>query len=209
MKPKYFIFDFDGTLVDTHTLIIEAFVRTGLEYSVDVDRNWICENMGMELSKMLRHLIPNENIVETTSIFREYQLKYLMNLDFFPDVLNTLIKLKAEGHRMSILTQKSNSTINKYLNTKGVREMFDYVIGGDDVAKPKPDPEGLFKLAELYQTDIQNLIMVGDSYADIETGQNAGCVTIVVTHNGKKFSQRVLNLGPSYLVEEFEELLTI
>jgi pyrophosphatase PpaX len=206
MQPNYYIFDFDGTLADTHELILESFVQTGLNFDFNVDQEWVKANIGMELEQMLLHLIPTIPTQKAVDYFRQYQLKHLLNLDFFPNVLDTLKSLKSKGYKMSILTQKSNCTINKFLIAKRERDMFDFVLGRDDITKAKPDPEGLFKLAKLLQTNVSNLIMIGDSFADIEAGKNAGCTTIAVAHNGEKFSQRILNLKPDYLIDSFGEI---
>ena len=58
--------------------------------------------------------------------------------------------------------------------------MFDVIITGDDVAKPKPDPEGLIKAISLLDLGNSQAIFIGDSDADVYAGLQANVFTIGV-----------------------------
>ena len=191
----HLIFDFDGTLVDTHPLIINSFLQTARKYGVqDPHREWLENNMGMELKQMIAKCIPNlADIDEAINLFRSYQMeKFIETVQLFDGVQDGLLKLKNLGYKMLIFTNKSTRFLPPILEKYNLQ--FDYILGIEDVHEPKPNPEGILKVAKLYQTDSTNCIMIGDSYADILCGKNANA-----DHYAQNFDELVKIILNNYV----------
>ncbi|MCG3401960.1 HAD family hydrolase [Staphylococcus massiliensis] len=97
-----------------------------------------------------------------------------------PGVVETLTSLKAQGHRLGIITSDNQVGTKKFLNDFDLTDMFDYLITTDEKSFEKPDPrvlEAFFKETNCTQDDI---IIIGDAPTDIETGQRVGAQTIGV-----------------------------
>jgi phosphoglycolate phosphatase-like HAD superfamily hydrolase len=87
----------------------------------------------------------------------------------------------------------------------GLVGAFDSVVTGDDVAKAKPDPEGvLAALAEL-SVGPERAVMVGDGPVDVRAGRAAGTLTVGITH-GLHSSEELETAAPHHLVEVLSEL---
>ena len=71
----------------------------------------------------------------------------------FDGVSETLRLLKAEGYKMAIVSTKKNDMVWKGIELLDVDEVFDEVIGLDDVSKPKPDPEPILLALERLDAD--------------------------------------------------------
>ena len=205
------IFDFDGTLADTHPLIVESFLSTAQHYGLkNPNRQWLEDNMGMGLKEMMQQFIPNlVNYDEAIEFFRNYQMsKFVETVKLFDGVAVGLKILKEKGYQMSIFTNKSTRFLAPILTKYNLQlGYFDYIIGSEDVNNPKPNPEGILKIANLYQTTSQNCVMIGDSYADILCGQNAGVKTIAITHNNLPFSIKTIESRADFYADNFKELV--
>jgi D-glycero-D-manno-heptose 1,7-bisphosphate phosphatase len=76
-------------------------------------------------------------------------------------------------------------------------------LGGDSLETKKPDPAGIFYLADKWVLDpAGEMVMVGDHATDIEVGRRAGCRTVFIT--GGIGVRR--NLTPDFVIESILEL---
>jgi pyrophosphatase PpaX len=87
-----------------------------------------------------------------------------------------------------------------------VLELFPVLYGGDDVERPKPDPQALVAaLADLERRPAEPAVMIGDSAMDIAAGKAAGLDTIAVRW-GSPDVEEVDALSPDYVVSTAAEL---
>jgi phosphoglycolate phosphatase len=92
----------------------------------------------------------------------------------YPGVPRTLQALKAYLLRLGIFSTKFRYRIEAVLQREGLRDAFELIVGGEDVAQLKPDPEGLLVALEKLGCDETELLYVGDSATDAEAAQRAG-----------------------------------
>ena len=86
--------------------------------------------------------------------------------------------------------------------------LFDVVLSFEDVSATKPDPEGLFIITKKYKLNSADLIMVGDSKADVLAGKAFGAYTVAYINNEAK-AKEVKTLSPNACVDNLIELLDI
>jgi phosphoglycolate phosphatase len=137
------------------------------------------------------------------AIFMAHYDKHCIdNTVLYPGVAETLPKLKAH-YSLGVLTNKSLDFSVKILHTLGIDSYFKEVLGGDSLATKKPDPAGIFFLADKWGLDpVREMIMVGDHATDIEVGQKAGCKTVFLAGTiGEK-----RNLTPDFVIKSLCEL---
>ena len=96
------------------------------------------------------------------------------NTRLYPDALSTLRWLKSRGIRVGILSTKYRRRIVDFFRDKDVSGLIDLIIGGEDVARAKPHPEGLFKAMQCLNVEPSDVLYVGDSVVDARTAENAG-----------------------------------
>lgn len=208
-KIKAVLFDFDGTLMDTNELIIQTFEHVlNTHFPGKYNRQDILPFLGPTLDETF-NLIDPKNAAQ---MIAEYRVWNIANHDAFAKefegVSNTLRQLKEDGYLLAIVSTKKNNMVHKGIDLLEVGNIFDIVIGLDDVLKPKPNPEPILLALERLGVDREEAIMIGDNYHDIVGGQNAGVKTAGVawTIKGEDFLQKY---NPDYMLQQISDLHTI
>lgn len=206
-KTTTLLFDFDGTLLDTNELIIQSFQFVlDAHYPGKFTRAHILPFMGPTLRESFLSVDPSK----TDQLIEEYRSWNLENHDRlcteFDGVKETLRKLKKRGLKMAIVSTKRNNMVWKGLDLLNIGDLFDTVIGLDDVNNPKPDPEPILLALERLGSTPEESIMIGDNYHDIVGGKNAGVRTAGVAWSlkGEAFMRE---LEPDYILQHISDLL--
>ncbi|MDX8044661.1 pyrophosphatase PpaX [Gracilibacillus sp. S3-1-1] len=209
MKVETLLFDLDGTLIDTNELIIASFAHTLEKYSEQsYTREDILSFIGPPLVDSFNKVNP-EKVEEMMATYREHNLanheKYVVA---FPTVVETIKKLKEAGFQLGIVTTKLSDTAKLGLKITGMDQMFDVIVGLDNVEHAKPHPEPILKAIDEFKANPMTTMMIGDNYHDIEGGHNAGVQTAGVawTIKGRKVLE---DHEPDYMLEEMRDLLQI
>lgn len=93
--------------------------------------------------------------------------------------INSLLeRLKARGHRMGIVTGKGRAALDISLEKLGMSRYFDVTVSGDEMTRPKPDPEGVLTAMNALGGAREETVFIGDSEADMRAGKGAGVFTI-------------------------------
>ena len=92
----------------------------------------------------------------------------------YPGVKEMLVSLREQGHRLGIVTTKFAYRIRNIMKKFDAEDLFDEVIGVGDVAKVKPDPEGLLLAVERLGVKKEEVLYVGDSFVDAKAAEAAG-----------------------------------
>lgn len=96
------------------------------------------------------------------------------NTRLYPHALKLLGNLRVRGLKTAIVTTKAHRTIQRIVERYGALPLLDRVVGGDDVSREKPDPEGLLSVAEGFGLAGAEVLYVGDSLVDAKTAKAAG-----------------------------------
>lgn len=182
-----YLFDFDGTLVDSHDSLVEVFHGAYASVGVDVPEGYVLRLMRIPLIQGYEELgAPMTD--EAMKVF-EKNIRALLDADFvlkltksYEDVLPSLIKLKNKGKQLGIVTSNNVKHVKDVLRFLNIDEkMFDVIIGNDDTEKHKPNPEPIYKAMELLSlTDKSKICYVGDALDDKKAALNAGVTPVLL-----------------------------
>ncbi len=100
----------------------------------------------------------------------------------YDGVLQGLRQFKALGWNLVCVTNKPTAFAKELLAQKGLFDFFDHTLGGDAVARKKPDPLPLLTACQLLGTQPARTLMVGDSSNDAAAARAAGCPVLLVTY---------------------------
>ena len=208
---KLVILDFDGTLADTHELIIrtnqEAQRRMG--YPV-TDEAGITATIGLPLRECIKTMYPEVSPEEMPVWVKTYRevfdsLKGQIVPAVFPHVLETLAALKDKGCTLSVASSRGASSLADFLRDMGIAPYVSYVLGAEDVVLAKPHPEPVLKTMAALGFDAAETLVVGDMPVDVKMGLGAGAFTCGVTY-GNSNREALLAAGAHWVIDDFGEL---
>lgn len=209
LKVETILFDLDGTLIDTNELIIASFTHTVEKYGDrPYTREEILDFIGPPLIDSLKK-VNAEKVEDMMTTYREHNYaNHEKYVEAYPTVVETIKTLKNAGFQLGIVTTKLSDTAKLGLKITGMDQLFDVLIGLDDVENAKPHPEPILKAIDELHANPMTTMMVGDNYHDIEAGHNAGVQTAGVawTIKGRKILE---DHDPDYMLEEMSDLLKI
>lgn len=194
MKYQHFIFDLDGTLIDTETAILKTWQYTLEQYGYRFSENELKRVLGMTIPKTLKRLglFPEEDL--NKNFVENFEKQWIENYgifaresDFFPGAKELLGNLKARGCALGIVTSRCKEEYESYFRDFHLEEIFDRIICADDTEKHKPDPEPVCRYVELEQAEPDSCIYIGDMPTDMECARRAGIASGLVLWSGAGF----------------------
>lgn len=213
MKYTAYLFDFDYTLADSSVGIVMCF-RLVLErhHYTGITDDAIRRTIGKTLEESFA-ILTGEHNAETLATWRHEYTKeadQYMNIHthLFTDCLPTLEQLKAGGAKIGIVSTKYHRRIADFFKDKVAPDFIDLIIGGEDVSRAKPHPEGILTAIERLGIDRSALLYVGDSTVDACTAQAAGVDFVGVLTGTTSWEE--LDVYPHIrLIHSLNELLSL
>jgi len=215
---KLICFDLDGTLVNS-----VPDLRLALNAMLDdlslahvnglIVKTWVGDGIAKMVERCLLHVqgkVSTESeLAAAIVVFEDYYLQFLnTESGLYPAVKSTLFSLQDKGYKIALITNKSEQFLPKLLAYFGINRCFDLLVGGDSLAKNKPDPMQVNHACEYFGVTKSQVVMVGDSCNDILAGQNAQVKTIALTY-GYNYGKPIADINPDYIINHFDELLTL
>jgi len=198
-----FLFDLDGTLIDSIDLILESYRHTIKAHRgvVPPDAVWMA-GLGTPLWVQFRDW--TEDPAEIKAMVETYRSYNLAHHDAmvrpYDGVAEQVRALKAAGKRLGLVTSKLRNGALRGLKVAAVADQFDAVVGSDDVTHPKPHPEPVLKALDLLGAAAAEAVFIGDSRHDMESGRAAGVRTAAALW-GPFDRQDLADLTPDYWLE--------
>lgn len=214
MKPKLIIFDFDGTLGDTRQNIIITLQRTMRLLGLPIRSEEECAaTIGLTLGDSFRSMYPDmgDDVAERcVKVYRDIFYESIEELtpELFAGVSDTLARLAAMDIEMSIASSRSSPSLLLFLERMGIANYFSYVLGSDNVARHKPDPEPVLQTLRERGYDASEALVVGDMPVDIAMAHGAGVRAIAVTF-GNATREELVMAKADYIVDDFTQILDI
>lgn len=198
------LFDWDGTIVDSHYLGLTAFERSFAELGVVFDHdvytrvyspNWytVYEAMGVPKEKWpLADELWSQHYGESTP-------------QPVAGAIDTITALHKKGYRLGVVSSGNDCRVNREISDLGLTDLFDVVVCSEQMQNKKPHPEGLLTAMNSLSVGCAESCYVGDSPEDIEMGKRAGTLTIGV-RSAYPTSWKLQQVDPDLYVESFDDL---
>ena len=204
----YFLLDWDGNLAKTLDLWLVACREPLIKRGIDVTDAQIGASFGAFIEHMLEWGVQDPEVAmeEADQIAK----LALPNVELYPDALGVIEKLNERGKKLALITTSPHENIEHILEKYDMKKLFNVVIAGDDVTRHKPHPESLEKALELMHGDKSKAVMIGDSDKDLGAAQNFGIDSILffpVEHNKFYDIKKLKKLNPTYIVDDFQQIL--
>lgn len=207
-----YVFDLDGTLLDTLDDLTDAVNAALSAYGCPVrTRGEVRSFVGNGIRLLIERAAPKDSPrPEILAEFKRFYGEHCCDKTKpYPGVEEMLRKLRARGARTAIVSNKADFAVQE-LSARYFGNLVLAAVGENEEAgvRKKPAPDSVFTALELVGGKKEGAVYVGDSEVDIETAANAGlpCVSVTWGFKSRKFlSER----GASLLIDTPEELLKL
>jgi pyrophosphatase PpaX len=208
---KTYLFDLDGTLLDSIDLILASFhytarVHLGREHS---DAFWLA-GVGTPLRDQLHKIARTD--AELEAMLETYRTFNLERHDEmakpYPGIVQVVRQLHRDGAKLALVTSKLSTGAIRGLQLLELEDELPVRVCADDVVHGKPHPEPVLKALAALDAQPQDAVFIGDSVHDIESGRAAGVATAAVSWG--PFPRQLLEAaGPSHWIECPEQLIDL
>ncbi len=176
------IFDMDGTLLDTQRICIEAWNYAGALQGFENTGSSIKNVCGMNETGWTNYLIENFKGLDADA-FKAEAFKYIEKngkIEFKKGAPELLAFLKEYNVKLAIASGSSRSTVISHLTEVNAVQLFDVIVGGDEVVNGKPQPDIFLLAAERLGVNPEECFVFEDSSNGIKAGYRAGmkCIGI-------------------------------
>lgn len=211
IKPTLFIFDWDGTILDSADRIVSCMNKASSDAGFKpLPVNTVKNIIGLGMVEAIRMLYPNIIDDDIDKIKESYIKHFLLQehepLPFFPGVLDTLAELKKRGHYLAVATGKSRRGLDRVLQNLGMADFFDGTRCADETAS-KPNPMMLNELLEQFAVDVSDALMIGDTEWDMVMAQSIAMPRVAVTYGAHEV-ERLKKFKPNICIDHFDKLLS-
>jgi len=204
---KVFLFDLDGTLIDSAEdialslrLTLEEIGKTGRMPS-DVK-----SLVGGGIRLLLERVLGEEFREEYAEIFRKHYLSNpVVKTRPYEGIPEVLRELKERGRLLAVVTNKLEDLSREILRRLDLLDFFDLIVGGDTFPEKKPSPLPLLETLRILGERPESAVMIGDTSTDVHAGSSAGTRTALALWGYAKPD----NLKPDFLLRKPRDILSL
>ncbi len=187
MPRRLFIFDLDGTLVDSAADLATAVNLTRAEFGLGpisgtTVTGYVGDGIRMLMVRALQDC-PDADIDRAVNLQKVYYLAHLCDQTRpYKGVREGLALLRARGHALAVATNKPVDVTETLLADLKMRHLFDAVYGGGSVPELKPHPAMLEAAMTGLGFGQPDSWMVGDNRTDLESARRAGIRSVLMRY---------------------------
>jgi phosphoglycolate phosphatase-like HAD superfamily hydrolase len=203
---RFFIWDFDGTLIDTYPAFVGSLSAALEDFGCheDPDELWVLAAQTLSVCVDVlcqRHRLEREAL--RAAFFTHYKTVPPTAQPPFPGAVALCHQIQEAGGRNVIFTHRKRETLEQLVEVHRMGNLFVEMLTVDDGYPRKPDPTAFLALMARHGASARETLALGDRTLDIEAGQNADVMTCLYGENDLD------GLKPDYTVTSFAELEAI
>lgn len=206
MEQKTYIFDFDGTLVDSMDTWAGIYTKLLDEHKIDYPDDIVkiitplgnsgaakyCISLGLNMSveKIAEH---NHNILSQ---------RYGFEIPEKRNVTKTLKRLKNKGYSLNVLTASPHIYLDPCLERIGIFDLFDNVWSIDDFGHSKAETIIYEKAAQRLNTTVDRCVFADDNFIALKTAKEAGMFTLgVYDKSSDDLTEEIKSVSDKYITD--------
>ena len=181
------IFDWDGTLADTRRAVVSSFQNALSETQCRISDEFIERRIGIGSAETFREILRHQKVkIDQALIARLVGKKIAAELEMnneirlFEGAIELLESLQGKV-KLGLASMNNREVIKHALQSRGIRKLFNTVITGEDISRPKPNPEIFLKCAMRLTSSPGKCVVIEDSIFGVSAAKTAGmsCIAIL------------------------------
>lgn len=180
---KYYLFDFDGTLVDSMPYWSKIMLDILKDYKVEYPDNILDIVCPLGYQKTAEYFINNLNLKEDVDklvkrMTSEAYFNYINVIPIKDGVENFLKTAKSKGVSLNVLTASPHPMLDPCLKRVGIYDLFDNVWSCEDFFTTKTDPNIYQMVAKKLGVNTSEIAFFDDNINAVLTGKSQGLYTV-------------------------------
>ena len=215
-----FIFDIDGTLIDSVDFHAEAWQRTLAHFGFTVPYPVVRSQIGKGGDQLLPEFVPADALARLRDRIEKYRgelfaREYLPRIRPFPRVRDLFLRIKKGGHRIGLASSASSEEVTAYKTLAGIADLIDAETSSSDVDCSKPCPDVFEVAVGKLGVEPDKAIVIGDTPHDATAARGAGLRIIGVLCGGFPESELReagcigIYRDPANLLEAYDEIQSL
>lgn len=203
------LFDLDGTIMDTRSMVIQCFKYLYMKYNDP--RNFTRDKRNLvfrvPLKEAMETLFPDKDADLLCEEYRKYQgsFSWSDSVSLYPNVKTTLDELWQNGYLLGIVSTRLTSSCESWLRQLGLSHCFGTILGRDLYSNPKPEPGGILYAGKKLKRGHDSCVYVGDGLNDIRAAKAAGVYSVAFVSDPSKRTA-LEELHPNSVITDMKEL---
>jgi len=178
VPPQLLIFDLDGTLVDSRADLAAGINHMRSHFGLDtLSQDTVTSYVGSGVRDLVQRSLWGSDVIfkEALEIYRAYYNSHLaVHTTTYPGVRTGVQVLAEAGHKLALLSNKPGDSSRAIMRHFGLDHYFMAMLGGGDLTRLKPEPDGIRHCLGLAELPASETWMIGDHHTDLVAAQNAG-----------------------------------
>ena len=203
---KCYLFDFDGTLVDSMPYYARAMLQILDEYGVSYPSDIVKTITPLGYSGTAEYYLKAFSLPSTREALIERMLSlakenYEKHIPLKEGVREALLALREGGASLNILTASPHDVLDVCLKRLGIYDLFDNIWSCDDFATTKANPEIYLEVARRLGVSPREYLFIDDNYNAVKTAMEAGVVAYgIYDKSGEDFAEALREMADGYLM---------
>jgi phosphoglycolate phosphatase-like HAD superfamily hydrolase len=201
------IFDFDGTIANTMEESRRIFNAIAPDYGIPgIDPVQMMELRHLPINKLIEHLaIPKWRVPMFIARGTVMMRSSITTLPLIDGMREVLVELRPQVARFGILTSNSVANVELFLESHGIRGMFDFI---SSTSKLTGKSRYLDAVKKQYSLDPKTMLYVGDEVRDLKAARKSGIPCMAVTW-GFNSKETLALESPDHLIDTPAEFLRL
>jgi HAD superfamily hydrolase (TIGR01509 family) len=186
---KAVLCDIDGTLLQSNWLHAAAWRDAFAAIGIGLDLEEVRRQIGKGGDELIPVFVPwwkRKFVEEPLKRYRKhiFEQDYLGRVEAFPKVRELLVRMKAEGIRVSLASSANQDELSAYKKIAGIEDLVEEDTSADDAKRSKPHPDIFEATLKKLGVTASEALALGDTPYDAEAAGKAGVWTVGVTTGG-------------------------
>lgn len=202
-KTFVFLFDLDGTLVNTDHIYFEVWKTILQGYNIDLTYELFIKYIhGNSDDKVVQILIPSANLQSISNLKDKLFIESINKIKIIDGSIEFLEQIKLLGHHISIVTNCNRLVGKEIINYCKFDKYIDFLTIGSECVKPKPYPDPYIETMKKYNINSTQAIIFEDSKSGLLSGRltNPHCLVGLTTNYS---SEELVTNGANITIDNF------